>query len=104
MYKNIELVPASDPRSMKEKLEEMVNNGWGIKGFVSFNTGNPGTESFAVMERLSESYSGSGQEFNEQEPEGAQDESLPEAVQQVREKIRRARSPRKNIDISIGGG
>jgi len=54
MYKRIEFIPVTDPQTLKVKLEEMVNDGWGIKGFVSCNDGNPYGESFAVMERLSE--------------------------------------------------
>jgi hypothetical protein len=54
MFKKIEFVPVTDPQTLKEKLEEMVNNGWAIKGFVSCNSGNPYGESFAVMERLAE--------------------------------------------------
>jgi hypothetical protein len=54
MFKKIELIQVTDPQTLKEKLEEMVNDGWGIKGFVNCSSGYPYGESYAVMERLSE--------------------------------------------------
>jgi hypothetical protein len=32
MHKIIEFVLVTDPQSLKEKLEQMVNRGWEIKG------------------------------------------------------------------------
>ncbi len=37
MHKIIELILVTDPLSMKEKLEQMVNRGWEIRGFVTFH-------------------------------------------------------------------
>jgi hypothetical protein len=54
MNKIIEFVLASDPQSLKEKLEQMVNRGWEIRGFVTFHSDTAYNESFAVMESFTE--------------------------------------------------
>jgi|WetSurMetagenome_2_1015567.scaffolds.fasta_scaffold857369_1 hypothetical protein len=54
MQKIIEFVLATDPRSLKEKLEQMVNRGWKIRGFVTFPSDPGYNESYAVMENLSD--------------------------------------------------
>jgi hypothetical protein len=90
MHKIIEFILVTDPQSLKEKLEQMVNRGWEIKGFVTFHSGTSYNESYAVMESYSESEPVKMAEFEEQLPEP------PES--QVR-----AKSPRKKEpSISLG--
>jgi hypothetical protein len=50
MRKIIEFVLVTDMLSLKEKLEDMINRGWEIKGFVTFSS----AESFAVMQHVTE--------------------------------------------------
>jgi|PlaIllAssembly_1097288.scaffolds.fasta_scaffold3291202_2 hypothetical protein len=88
MIKRIELVPASDPQTLKDKLEDAVNKGWEIKGFVSFNNGNSQIESYAVLERLSEKFT----------PKGPESET-----EEVREKQSVSPGRKKEVNISIGG-
>ncbi len=90
MFKKIEMIPATDPESLKEKLEEMVNDGWEIRGFVCFNCGNPTCESFAVLERISEKEIIPGKEYEA--------EIIPEPASPY------PKTPRKKeASISIGG-
>lgn len=51
MIKKIELLPVIESHTLREKLEEMVNHGWEIKGFVTFNDTSDPHNSFAVLER-----------------------------------------------------
>ena len=88
MSKKIELIPVTDPQSLKEKLEEMVNDGWEIKGFVCFNSRASNCESFAVLESLSE-------------PEKAQPYEYEEHVLSSRSYTKPL--GKKDISISIGG-
>ena len=70
MFKKIELIPVTDPESLKEKLEELVNEGWEIKGFVNFNSGNTYNEPFAVMERFSEKVTAKEIEYENEKSSG----------------------------------
>lgn len=51
MIKKIEFIPATESNTLREKLEEMVNQGWEIKGFVTFRSSSDSHNTFAVMER-----------------------------------------------------
>jgi hypothetical protein len=90
MEKKIEFVPVTDPQSLKQKLEEMVNNGWEIKGFVCCNSGDPYNERFAVLERSSGNIKLKEQDFaaNEEKP---------------KDKTIHPISAKKEISISLGG-
>lgn len=50
MAKRIEIVPATNPQTLKDQLEEMINNGWEIKGVIGYNPHNAYTEPFVIME------------------------------------------------------
>jgi hypothetical protein len=91
MQKKIELLIATDPYSLKEKLEEMINIGWEIKGFVYFKTYG---DSYAVLERFSEA--GSGGDFLQYEEKAVVDEKISE------EKPVSSKRGNKDINISIG--
>ena len=54
MHKIIEFIQVTDPQSLKEKLEQMVNRGWEIRGFVTFHSDTSYNESYAVMESFTE--------------------------------------------------
>ena len=90
MHKIIEFVLVTDPQSLKEKLEQMVNRGWEIKGFVSFHQDNTYTESFAVMETITEQESVKMEEFETKKSEPEQS-PYPKAPK------------KKEISISLGG-
>jgi hypothetical protein len=90
MHKTIELVLVTDPQSLKVKLEEMVNLGWEIRGFVKLESGTNYLETFAVMEGLTESESVKPPEFSQVETEPGQ------ATYTQKPK-------KKEISISIGG-
>jgi hypothetical protein len=69
MHKIIEFVLATDAGSLKEKLEQMVNRGWEIRGFVTFHSDTAYNESFAVMENTTETESAMMEELEEELPE-----------------------------------
>lgn len=50
MAKKIEIIPATNPQTLKEQLEEMVNNGWEIKGVIGYNPHNAYVEPYIIME------------------------------------------------------
>lgn len=50
MAKRIEIIPATNPQTLKDQLEELVNNGWEIKGVVGYNPHNAYTEPFVILE------------------------------------------------------
>jgi hypothetical protein len=77
MHKIIEFVLVTDPESLKEKLEQMVNRGWEIKGFVTFNSDPSYNESYAVMESLTESESAKVEEIEEVLPESHENSIYP---------------------------
>jgi len=87
MRKIIEYVLVTEPQSLKEKLEDMINRGWEIRGFVTF--ASSGNESYAVMEGIAENDSVKMQEFEEE---------LPNDLGPVKEVKPRKKEP----SISIG--
>lgn len=90
MRKKLEFIPVMDPESLKEELEVMINDGWEIRGFVTFNCGNTSCESFAVMERLSETDTAVEKEY--------ETETLPEPGTTYPKPPKK-----KEASISIGG-
>ena len=96
MAKKIELLAATDPHSLKEKLEEMINTGWEIKGFVYFNPTNSYGESYAVLERFSEKGGRGGDEFLKHNSLSDEDEKT------TAEKPISSKQANKDINISIG--
>lgn len=50
MAKRIEILPATNPQLLKNQLEELVNNGWEIKGVIGYNPHNAYTEPFVILE------------------------------------------------------
>jgi hypothetical protein len=90
MIKKIEIVPVSDPHSLKERLEEMVNEGWEIKGFVNCNSGNNYNEPYAVLQRFSEKETGRKQETETEKP-AFEHSPFPDPPK------------KKEISISLGG-
>ena len=90
MSKKIELIPVTDPQSLKEELEEMINEGWGIKGFVCLNSGTSSCESFAVLESLSSPEKGKAPPY-EYEEHGYTNKPNTKPLKQ------------KDVSISIGG-
>ena len=79
MHKIIEFVLVTDPLSLKEKLEQMVNRGWEIRGFVTFNSDPSYNESYAVMESLTESESAKMEEVEEELPESHENSIYPKS-------------------------
>lgn len=69
MHKIIEFIQVTDPQSLKEKLEQMVNRGWEIRGFVTFNSDTSYNESYAVMESFTETDAVKLEEMVEELPE-----------------------------------
>jgi hypothetical protein len=90
MNKIIEFVLATDPGSTKEKLEQMVNRGWEIKGFVTFHSDTSYNESFAVMEKITENESARMQELEEELPEPHENSIYPKSPK------------KKEVSISMG--
>ncbi|MDP4207683.1 MAG: hypothetical protein Q8928_02605 [Bacteroidota bacterium] len=52
MAKEIEIVSATDTQALKIQLQEMVNDGWEIKGVIGYNPHNIYSEPFIILERL----------------------------------------------------
>jgi hypothetical protein len=50
MAKRIEIISATNPQTLKSQLEEMVNDGWEIKGVIGYNPHNAYTEPFVILE------------------------------------------------------
>jgi hypothetical protein len=90
MHKIIEFVLATDPGSLKEKLEQMVNRGWEIKGFVTFHSDTAYNESFAVMERMTETESVKMEELEEELSEPPENSIYPKSPK------------KKEVSISMG--
>ena len=90
MSRKIEFIPVTNPLSLKETLEEMVNGGWELKGFVSFNQGMTSEDSFAVLESLAET---------------GKTKILPQdAEEPIRISVSNTASlKKKEISISVGG-
>ncbi len=73
MDKRIEILNASDPKALKQQLEQMVNQGWQIKGVIGYNPHVADSEPFVIMQRdsvddpaISESYYGNENLVTEQ--------------------------------------
>jgi hypothetical protein len=79
MHKIIEFVLVTDPQSLKEKLEQMVNRGWEIKGFVTFHSDTAYNESFAVMEGIAETESVKTEMMEEELPESHENSIYPKS-------------------------
>ena len=90
MHKIIEFVLTTDAESLKEKLEQMVNRGWEIKGFVTFHSDTAYNESFAVMERMTETESVKMEELEEELPEPPENSIYPKSPK------------KKEVSISMG--
>ncbi len=90
MHKIIEFILVTDPQSLKEKLEQMVNRGWEIRGFVTFHSDTSFNESYAVLESSAES-------------DGAKMEELVEELPKPPENSIYPKSPKKKeASISLG--
>jgi hypothetical protein len=79
MHKIIEFILVTDPQSLKEKLEQMVNRGWEIKGFVTFHSDGSYNESYAVMESIAESESVKMEQMQEELPEVSKSPVYPKS-------------------------
>jgi hypothetical protein len=79
MHKIIEFVLVTDPHSLKEKLEQMVNRGWEIRGFVTFHSDTAYNESYAVMESFTEAESVKMEEMVEELPEPTENSIYPKS-------------------------
>ena len=90
MHKIIEFVLVTDPQSLKEKLEQMVNRGWEIRGFVTFNSDPAYNESYAVLESITESESAKMEEVEEELPESSKNAIYPKSPK------------KKEVSISMG--
>jgi tRNA(Ile2) C34 agmatinyltransferase TiaS len=90
MHKIIEFVLATDPGSLKEKLEQMVNRGWEIKGFVTFHSNPAFDESYAVMENLADAETAKMEEIEEELPEPHETSIYPKSPK------------KKEVSISMG--
>jgi len=51
MAKEIEIISAVHAQVLKTQLQEMVNEGWEIKGVVGYNPHNTYSEPFVILER-----------------------------------------------------
>jgi hypothetical protein len=89
MLKQIEMIPVTDSQTLKDKLEEMINDGWEIRGFVNCNSQMNRSESYAVMER--------GLFYTSEKNQEVEHESLLNDEPGISE------TPKKDISISIGG-
>jgi len=79
MHKIIEFILVTDPQSLKEKLEQMVNRGWEIRGFVTFHSDTAYSESYAVMESITETEAAKMEEFEEELPETPESSIYPKS-------------------------
>ncbi|HEX3007048.1 MAG TPA: hypothetical protein VHO90_05475 [Bacteroidales bacterium] len=90
MAKRIEIIPATNQHELKEQLEDMVNNGWEIKGVVGYNPHNSYTEPFVILEStVADEYARYQSKYAE-DPVADQFIPPPEP-------------PKKDISISVGG-
>lgn len=89
MAKKIEIVPATNPQALKDQLEEMVNNGWEIKGVIGYNPHNAYTEPFVILEStVNDEYVRYQNNFDE---DPVADHFVP-----------KPEPPKKEISISVG--
>jgi len=79
MHKIIEFILVTDPQSLKEKLEQMVNRGWEIRGFVTFHSDTSYNESYAVMESFTETDAAQVEVFEEELPEPPEKSIYPKS-------------------------
>ena len=79
MHKIIEFVLVTDPQSLKEKLEQMINRGWEIRGFVTFHSDTAYNESYAVMESFTEAETAKMEEMEEELPESHENSIYPKS-------------------------
>jgi hypothetical protein len=79
MHKIIEFILVADPQSLKEKLEQMVNRGWEIRGFVTFHSDTAYNESYAVMESITENESAKAEVKEEELPEPPENAIYPKS-------------------------
>lgn len=79
MHKTIEFVLVTDPQSLKEKLEQMVNRGWEIRGFVTFHSDTSYNESYAVMEGFREAETAKIEEIEEELTEHHENPTYPKS-------------------------
>lgn len=89
MAKRIEIIPATNQQALKEQLEEMVNNGWEIKGIVGYNPHNAYTEPFIILESVVMDEYARYQSKYVEDPVADQFNPKPEP-------------PKKDISISVG--
>ena len=79
MHKIIEFILVTDPLSLKEKLEQMFNRGWEIRGFVTFHSDASYNESYAVMESFTEAESVNLEELVEELPQPPENSIYPKS-------------------------
>jgi hypothetical protein len=90
MAKRIEIIPASNPQALKEQLEEMVNNGWEIKGVIGYNPHNVFAGPYVIMEgTVTDDY------VRYQAPHSREEVQDPFGTS--------PEPPREEISISVGG-
>ena len=90
MAKRIEIIPATNPQALKDQLEEMVNNGWEIKGVIGYNPHNAYTEPYVILETT---YADDYTRYqNKYEEDPVADQFIP-----------KPEPPQKEISISVGG-
>lgn len=90
MAKRIEILSATNPQVLKDQLEDMVNNGWEIKGVVGYNPHNAYTEPYIILESaVSDEYARYQNKYDE-DPVADHFNPKPEP-------------PKKEISISVGG-
>ncbi len=51
MAKKIEVITATNAQTLKVQLQEMVNDGWEIKGVIGYNPHNDNSDPFVILER-----------------------------------------------------
>lgn len=90
MGKRIEIIAASDQQALKQQLEDMVNNGWEIKGVVGYNPHNSYSEPFVILENtFTDEYARYQSKYAE---DPVADQFIP-----------KPEPPKKEISISVGG-
>lgn len=89
MAKKIEILPATNAQALKSQLEEMVNNGWEIKGVIGYNPHNAYSEPYVILEGEVADDNVRYQSRYDEDPVADHFVSKPEP-------------PRKEISISMG--
>lgn len=88
MSKSIEIITVTDPETLQQQLEHMVNRGWSIKG-VGYKPNGEANEQFVILERDSAN-----------DPTVNEELYVNEEPQE--ETYTRPEPPRKEISISMG--